>query len=140
MMKSTMGSLGLYCEGLEPSMTPPCEGARSAAAEALASAAADVTLERTEDVVAILSGWGRGLTCVGEPGLAHHAQCGEEERECAGMKGNGAEVIMWVPWGWRWLGGTCAGWCCGARASLDLVGDRCGEASGRHVKWRMRMA
>jgi len=27
MMKMVMGSLGLYCDGFDPSMTPPCEGA-----------------------------------------------------------------------------------------------------------------
>jgi hypothetical protein len=27
MMKMVIGSLGLYCDGFDPSITPPCEGA-----------------------------------------------------------------------------------------------------------------
>lgn len=51
MMKSTIGSLGLYSEGLAPSMTPPCGGAR--VPELVASAAAEVTLERISEVVVV---------------------------------------------------------------------------------------
>jgi len=44
-MKSGIGSLGLYCDGLRPSITPPWDGAL----EALVAAAA------AEDVVDMLS-------------------------------------------------------------------------------------
>lgn len=68
-----MGSLGLYWDGFEPSMTPPCEGARSP--EAVASAAAEVTLERISEavVVAIASGLKVGGSPVGKPGLAERS-------------------------------------------------------------------
>ena len=49
MMKRTMGSLGLYSDGLAPSMTPPCDGARSPVA--VASAEAEVSVERIALVV-----------------------------------------------------------------------------------------
>lgn len=73
MMKSTMGSLGLYWDGFEPSMTPPCEGARSA--EAVASTAAEVTLARISEavVVAIASGLKVGGSLGGKPGLAERS-------------------------------------------------------------------
>ena len=49
MMNRTMGSLELYSDGLAPSMTPPCDGARSPVG--VASAEAEVSVERIELVV-----------------------------------------------------------------------------------------
>ena len=37
MINRVIGSVGLYLEGLEPSRTPPCDGALAAVAEAVAA-------------------------------------------------------------------------------------------------------
>lgn len=96
MMKSTIGSLGLYSDGFEPSMTPPCEGARSA--EVVASAAAEVTLERISEVVvvAIASGLKLGDSLAESQAWRRGRRGYGGETKVENWGKNGGEAIMSV--------------------------------------------
>lgn len=84
MMKRTMGSFGLYWDGLAPSMTPPCDGARSPVG--VASAEAEVSVERTElAVVDMVAAGNGGFVTLGPDGTKRVVR--EEARGVPGRKG-----------------------------------------------------
>jgi hypothetical protein len=51
MMKRVIGSFGLYCVGLAPSITPPCDGALLPLVAAAAAAVVVAATEERNDVV-----------------------------------------------------------------------------------------
>lgn len=92
MMKRTMGSLGLYSDGLAPSMTPPCDGARSPVG--VSSAAAEVSVERIALVVVAMVPWLRKVSC--RWGRTEPRERSGSKRVESEEEGGSGEVIKWV--------------------------------------------